>query len=500
MFNYKMTATGKAFHECDKPVKMLVGPYGSGKSCCCAVDVLAYACAQAAASDGIRYTKVGVIRSTYPELISTTRRSLLEVLPSECGEILSAGAPIRGSYDIPLQDGTRVKLEIEMFALKTIDDCEKIKSTNWSFAWINEATGIQKEILTKVISRCSRYPSKAMGGISWGGIILDFNMPERGSWLDEYLKNPEPNWGVFKQPPAALMIEEDGKRKYIVNDEAENLYNLGAYEEGDPPDFSEHERGKRYYRNQIALELKNGREDIVQNLYCMMDVPIIEGRPVYTNFSQERHISKIELTPVLYHTVIIGMDQSGFHPAAIMIQQQEGKWCVLDEIYAKDECFEVFIHQMLVPLLRSKYNTNKMVAIVDPSNRRDDWAGLTPKQRLMELGIATSANVTNSPKLRIQAVESMLNQEAGGLLISPTCEILIRGFISEYRYRKLRSLGTIAEAYTPQPEKNDASHMHDALQYAALYIRKGGNVPDEMKIATINRTLEERRRILSSVV
>ena len=29
-FRYDMSPTGKAFHECDKYVKMLCGPYGSG--------------------------------------------------------------------------------------------------------------------------------------------------------------------------------------------------------------------------------------------------------------------------------------------------------------------------------------------------------------------------------------------------------------------------------------------------------------------------------------
>lgn len=129
-FNYVMSPTGKAFHESDKFLKMLCGPYGSGKSCACAVDVLSYACAQAPALDGVRYSRVGVIRAAYPELQSTTRRSLMEVLPDEYGSIAQSGAPIKGFYYIPLPDGTFVHLELELISLRNQDDEFRVRSMN----------------------------------------------------------------------------------------------------------------------------------------------------------------------------------------------------------------------------------------------------------------------------------------------------------------------------------------------------------------------------------
>lgn len=508
MFNYIPSPTGKAFHESDKFIKMIVGPYGSGKSCCCAIDVLSYACAQAPAPDGVRYTRVGVIRSTYPELTSMTRKSLMEVLPHDCGSITGAVAPLRGVYIIPLPDGTTVNLELNLFALKTPDDCSKILSANWTFAWINEATGVCAEVVSAVMTRIGRFPSQNLGGVSWGGILMDFNQPEHGSWLDEYVKNPEPNWAVFHQPPAAIMQEdENGKVFYTVNSEAENLWNLGSKEEGDPETFSSEqerqdylqERGKRYYRNQIKTLLKQGREDVVQNQYCMMDVPIIEGKPVYTNFSQSRHVADHKIEPIMFADIIIGMDQSGIHPAAVILQNQMGRWCVMDELYAENEGFENFMYGMLVPLLRSKYNTNPVVAAIDPSNQRDTWQATTPKQRLEEVGIPAVTEISNSPKVRIQAVEHMLNLEVGGLLISNTCENLIRGFISEYRYRRLRASGSIGAVYTPQPEKNDSSHYHDALQYAVLLIQQGAG-SNQNDVNNLAAKLSERRQTLRRVV
>lgn len=499
MFNYKMSPTGKLFHECDKFLKFICGPYGSGKSTCCAVDLLANACAQPAV-DGVRYCRVGVIRSTYPELSAATRRTLLEVLPTECGSITSVGAPLKGLYVFPLADGTTVNLELDLVSMKDPADEEKIRSLNWTFAWINEATGVCPEVLIAVISRCGRYPSDDLGGIRWGGVMLDFNQPESGSWLDTYVKNPEPNYGIFHQPPAAFKrVDENGNVTYEVNSAAENLRNLGSTEEGDPEDFTPEQRGMRYYSNQMNAWLKQGRSDVVENLFCMLDVPVIDGKPVYTNFKVAKHVAAAELQPEPFLEVIIGMDQSGIHPAAVVMQYQKGKWCILDELYAEGEGFENFIYGILVPLLRNRYSTNSVIAAIDPSNQRDSWQAITPKRRLEEAGITAVTEISNSPKLRIQMVEHMLNQDTGGLLISPTCSMLIRGFTHEYRYRKLRSSGTAGAAYTPQPEKNDVSHIHDALQYAALLIYRGKQ-EDSTQVRELAQRVQEQRRILSRIL
>lgn len=500
MFNYKMSPTGKAFHECDKFLKLLCGPYGSGKSTCCAVDLLAYACAQTPADDGVRYSRVGVVRATYPELISSTRRTLLEVLPEGCGSITNAIAPLKGVYVFPLADGTTVNLELDLVAMRTGADEFRLRSLNWTFAWINEATGVEPEVLTHVISRCGRYPSADFGGVRWGGVLLDFNQPDAGSWLDNYIKNPESNYGIFLQPPAGIKrIDPNGQVTYEPNPEAENLENLGSKEEGDPEDMTPQERGMRYYKNQMSAWLKMGRPDVVDNLFCMLDVPIIDGKPVYTNFKLAKHVADVEIKPEPFAQVIIGMDQSGIHPAAVVMQYQQGKWCVLDELYAEGEGLENFIYGLLIPLLRGKYSTNSVIAAIDPSNQRDSWQAITPKRRLEEAGIVAVTEISNSPKLRIQMVEHMLNQDTGGLLVSPECRMLIRGFTHEYRFRKLRSSGTTGAAYTPQPEKNDVSHIHDALQYAALLIYRGKQ-EDSTQVKELAQKAQDQRRILSKIL
>lgn len=500
MFEYKPTESGLKLHQCNSYLKMIVGPYGSGKSCACAVDVLACACAQAPAPDGIRYSRVGVVRSSYPELEASTRRSLIEVMPIECGRIAASGSPMKGLYYIPLPDHTTVQLELELWALKGQEAYDKLRSCNWTFAWINEATGCTPDVYNAVTGRVGRFPPQSLGGVTWGGTMMDFNMPTPGSWLDTYIKNPQPNWTVIWQPPAAFKKEDEyGRVYYEINPDAENLRNLGSREEGDPPDFSDHDKGMRFYRNQIDAQLKLGRFDIIDNQYCMMDVPIVDGKPVYPGFSMAQHVSKMELKPMPHGEVIVGMDQSGIHPAAVILQYQQSRWCVLDEIYAENEGFENFLHGMLVPLLRQKYTENDIIAAIDPSNERDSWQAITPKQRLEELGIQVAPFGTNNPRTRIYAVERMLNQTVGGLLVNRECELLIRGFSHEYRYRRMRVSGTIGAVYTPTPEKNDASHVHDALQYAVLYINSASEV-DDVSIRHATERVVQSRQVRARIV
>ena len=90
--------------------------------------------------------------------------------------------------------------------------------------------------------------------------------------------------------------------------------------------------------------------------------------------------------------------------------------------------------------------------------------------------------------------------ETGGILISPSCKLLIRGFESEYKYRRMRAAGTLgSDVYTPSPEKNDSSHVHDALQYAVLLIQRDQRVNDS-SVEDVTYRLSERRRVMGRLL
>ena len=51
--------------------------------------------------------------------------------------------------------------------------------------------------------------------------------------------------------------------------------------------------------------------------------------------------------------------------------------------------------------------------------------------------------------------------------------MLRRGFNGRYHWRRIQLAGT--ERYKDIPEKNDYSHLHDALQYLALHSENMNN-------------------------
>ena len=74
--------------------------------------------------------------------------------------------------------------------------------------------------------------------------------------------------------------------------------------------------------------------------------------------------------------------------------------------------------------------------------------------------------------IRLESVRKPLNTLTNGkpqLQISPRCEMLRKGFLGRYQYRRVRVSGS-AERYHDEPEKNEYSHPHDALQYVATQV------------------------------
>ena len=524
-FNYIPSKTGLAFHESDAFVKLVFGPYGSGKTCMIMNDAKYYCLSQAPASDGVRYVRIGVVRGTYPELVSTTRGSILEVFPKQFGTIRQGGSPLRGVYRFPVGDGpyeyltngepwkpgygTICNVEFVLQALQSADDAEKIKSANWTFAIINEATSVDYEILTAVMGRVGRYPTEDLGGCSYAGVLIDTNQPPQGHWLLNMAAHPEANWQIFHQPPACFKHKDSvtGNITYEVNPNAENLRNLGAKRK--PDDFAEwpkaeqdkflHDKGMEYYQNQISAWELEMRHDKIDSLFCMLDVPMKDGKPVFPTFNLQTHVADKKIEPIDYKAVICGYDTSGIHPAIVFMQEQHGKWVVLDELYGEGLGMQSFLDEALKPLVAERYVTNDIIVSCDPANAKDSYTGLSPSAHLEERGFKVWLSRSNDPKLRLNAVDKMLNMNNGGLLISPHCRLLIGAMQGGYRFKKLRLVGSVEDAYDPKPEKNTYSHIADALQYASLCImREGDSFTKDIK--PMLRKMQKQRNILRRIM
>jgi hypothetical protein len=471
-FNYKPTPTGTAFHESDADIKMIMGPFGSGKSTIAIEDILCYSMAQPVSpADNTRYTRWGVIRASYTNLKVTTRRTVMEVMPENCGHITVGDFPLRGIYKFDLSDRTHCQVEFDMWAASNLEEAEKFRSANWTGVWINEATEVSFDVMTRALVRCGRFPTAGSGGCRWGGVLLDFNRPPKGHWIYRLFEKPDfmmddqrLSVASFSQPPAAFLhVDEFGKETFSVNPEAENLENLRG--------------GPDYYARQIILYREAGRTDEVKALYCLLETDTRAGRPVWPAFSVKKHVALQKIEPVKGSPVIIGCDPSGIHPAAVLSQYLQGRWCILDELTGNQEGLDVFMNSGLIPLIRSRYAASEVTVVCDPANARDAFTGLAPTTHLHNAGFTIAPRTTNRPETRIGAVAKLLNIDVGGLLISPHCELLIEAMkggdgSGGYHYRKHRLRGAVEEVYGDTPEKNEASHLADSLQYLALHINR----------------------------
>lgn len=508
-FLYRMSKTGKAFHSVDSKVKGVRGPYGSGKTVMLLEDSKYYCMTQRPNKNGVRHSRVGVFRNTYPKLTSTIRNTILHVYPSEYGTVREGGAPIKGLYEWPQNDGTLVRVEFVLMALQTVEEAEEnLKSMDLSFAIMNEATDMAYGVFAAVLGRVGRFPSEDEGGCSWAGVLMDTNQPPQGHWYLNLEAHPEHNYSFFVQPAAAFKKEnESGPPTYTVNDEAENLRNLGG--KSKPDDFDEWEliqqeaylieKGKEYYADQITAWMKDGRTDKIDSLFCMLDVPMKDGKPVFPEFKYELHVAHANIEPLPYTTVVIGYDTSGVHPAAVFYQENGGKWAQVDELYGEGMGLEAFLDQLIIPLLRNRYTTCPVVVSCDPANARDSYTGLAPSTHLKNAGLEVFMPKTNDPKTRQRAVSSMLNKNIGGIIISPHCTFTIQAMQGGYRFKKTKVLGAITAAYSPTPDKNEFSHIADAVQYMAMFVNQGELTNSQETDMTVRR-LSQRRRTLGRIV
>ena len=213
-------------------------------------------------------------------------------------------------------------------------------------------------------------------------------------------------------------------------------------------------------------------EPQIRSLIMGEYAPPTTGKPVYPAFSAHLHVAKDELVPHGRIELIVGCDW-GLHPAAVVTAlMPNGQLVVFDEIVPEEDTilYEEYRDAYLIPRLREKYRNFPVQIVGDPSGTAQSavWQG-TVFTDLMSRGIAAKPARSNNIQLRIQAVDHFLRRQ-NGFVISPSCVILREGFEGGYVFKRTSKL---TNTYASEPEKNEFSHVHDALQYAALEFYAG---------------------------
>jgi Phage terminase large subunit len=460
---YIPTNTGALFHDDDSFVRVIMGPYGSGKSTLSIAEIVKRACGIPAWHSGRRRSRWGIVRNTSGELSSTTLATWLAWF-EDLGDVRKRQKPIL-TYEHIFNDGDGiVELELLFIALDKPEDVKKTKSLELTGCYINELSEVPQAALSHMKGRVNRYPSKAFCKEHyWAGIIADTNPPDDDHWIykDFELANYD-NHKLFKQPPGLVKNEND---VWVRNPNADNAAHLSD----------------NYYER-----LAEGESEEFIKVFCLGEYGTVGfGKLVYPEFNPDVHAVE-SLTPIQGHPILLSWD-FGLTPACVVKQlSPRGQLLILKEYLADGMGIRTFAESIVIPSLAKDFPYNKIESdtIGDPAgnSRSEVVEEMSCIGELNSLGIPTRAARTNDIAPRIGAVRYFLNKMIDGkpglLLDRRKCPVLFKGFVKDYVYKRVAVSGE--ERYKDKPNKNMASHPMDALGYGCMEIASDLITSDKM--------------------
>lgn len=423
-----------AYYYSNAEVSAIMGPVGSAKTSTSMMKIFRHSILQAPNHQGIRYTKHTIIRDTYRELSSTTIKSWLGWIPKEFGTWKGGGSGEPASHHIRfklMNDDSIVDMQVEFMAMGEHNAEDVLKGLETTTIYINEADLVAQDVISYGRGRIGRYPSKDLGKPSWYGIFADLNAPDEDNYVANMFIYDKPEEFAFFRQPSGL------------SPDAENLKNL-------PPN---------YYQKQMVKQTKDYIKRMIKNEIGYSRT----GDPVYEEYSDDIHTSKNPLSPVHGIPLRIGMD-AGLTPAAIIGQKMaDGQWLILREIIGTGIGASKFSAE-LNRVLKDEFAGCKIAsATCDPaansksSTDKDEKSWLQIVRNDTELPVQPAP--TNNITPRIECVKGALSRLIDGkpgVMVSPKCSTLRRGFVSGYCMKD------------GEPNKNEYSHIHDACQYMLL--------------------------------
>tara|TARA_R110000868_G_scaffold228058_1_gene481028 strand:+ start:1139 stop:2698 length:1560 start_codon:yes stop_codon:yes gene_type:complete len=459
---YIPTKTGRIAHDDDSFVRVIMGPYGSGKSTWALTEIVKRACEVPVWHSGRRRSRWGIVRNTSGELSSTTLASWLSWF-EELGDVRKRQKPIM-TYEHVFNDGHGlVELELLFIALDRPDDVRKIKSLELTGCYINELSEVPKAALAHMKGRVNRYPSKAFCTEPyWSGIIADTNPPEDDHWIyKDFEEQKFDNHKLFKQPPGLI---KDDDNKWVRNPDADNASHL--------PD--------NYYEM-----LAEGQSQEFVKVFCLGEYGSVGfGKRVYPEFNPDFHAVDA-LDAIQGEQLILGWD-FGLTPACVVMQlSARGQLLILKEYVGDGMGIRTFADSIVIPSLAKDFPYCKVgMSVADPAGnaRNEIVEEMSCIGELNSLNIPTTGARTNDIDPRLGSVRYFLNKMVDGkpglVLDRRNCPTLFKGFVKEYVYARVAVSGE--ERYKDKPNKNMASHPMDALGYGCLEIASDRITQDKM--------------------
>jgi len=447
----------KAFLNDDSFISGVRGPFGSGKSTAAIMKLIKNAQEQAIGPDGWRRRRTAIIRNTYPELRTTTMKSWHMWLPQHLGKWREAGPPMHYFKD----DAKKFEWEILFLALDRPDDASKILSMDLSDCWVNEAREVPKGIIDALTGRVGRYPPVWQGEVTKAQILLDTNPPDTTSWwyvLAEHDMTNERNRQLV-----ASMLEAEGvlRTKGILRPN-QPIMSFFTQPSGRGPNAE----NLKFLRPGYYDLLMAGKSEDYIKVYVDGEYGfIMEGLPMFPEYRDTTHGSR-EFPIIRTLGFRIGLD-FGFTPAATISQRlPSGRWLVQDELVSEKLGIDTFAKE-LKRRLADRYSGIRVISVRgDPSGDVSAPGESSPFAIMRANGFDAWPATTQDPIRRREGVAYLLKNLVDGepaIQIHPRCSWLRKGMAGGYHRRRLLVAGEIK--YRHVPEKNEYSHICEALEY-----------------------------------
>jgi hypothetical protein len=484
---YPVGPVASAFRDDKKFVTGIMGPYGSGKTTTCFQKILNATLWQRPGPDGVRRSRGMVVRSTYGQLQTNVMADWFGWFPKEPG-VNWNDKEHKHSLKIDFPGVGPLHIEVLFRAVDQEDKPEKLfKGVNLTWAWLNEVDTLHPNIRSFALPRLGRYPGTRDGGCHWSGLWSDMNAPDIDNYTYGWLV--EQDMGIDDELEAVLRGIYGGqfgvgfhRQPGGLDPAAENLMNL-------PPG---------YYERMAATMTANDRRRFVDNQFGA----VRSGQPVYPEFNDAFHVAGAPLQAIPDQPALLALD-GGTTPAAVLLQEGPGGQVrVLDEIVIFSNDTQTALERMgpkgFADEVRRhldrhwpKLRLSRDVAC-DPAlfygEYGDDLAWATDFAQAFKAKLRAAPVKGNRITPRLEAVRGCLTQNVGsqpGMLVSPRARYLRQGFNSAYVFTRVRT-SSGGGRWKDEPDKTDHSHVHDALQYGVLWVKKRG-------IAGMDADEDERR-------
>lgn len=490
-FELKLSCTAATlmkFHASRSKVRVILGPFSSGKSFAVATELFLLSLDMPPCKDGVRRTGILFARENATLIRDSMMKTWIKLFPEDENKVLPYRSwvcwhppmGIRMRFPHPSNDGTDVDINIYCRHQGSPEDAENLKGVEISHVWIDEANRVPKTCVTASIGRMGREPDKdnlrvdPVTGLSPTPRFCAFltsNMPHEKHWLWENKLNPPSEWEYFIQPPAFFYEgkTKDGKRRYVPNTgqklskgilPAENIENLNE--------------GWGYYVSQ--LNCMPHEQALV--LVCAQPGHVVDGLPVYGGYSAERHYAGKKIPFDITKTLFLGFDW-GFWPTCVFAQINDlGQLCYIDMI--DGEGVRMGIEQLWKTHLRAKLINEyrfgagaQIIAVCDPAVGSSQTNLDNCLEFIARQGINIMPCATNLLRPRIDSVDHFLRSTVGdglpALQIGADAYKLHEG-MNAYYVLKAKESATGTQ-YSEEPVKDEWSHAQDAAQYIAHMIK-----------------------------